>query len=222
MPATPVKAVDCPSGAATVTAGGVRCAFVMATAAEYGAALRRRVRPFLVHVGPVEAALHTARLLEREPVDLVVSLGSAGSARLTQGGVHQVSRLSYRDMDASALGFAPGLTPFLGLPATIEVPHRVPGVPAATLATGASIVSGDAYRAIDADMVDMESYAVMRACMEAGTAFVGLRGISDGARPLSGLEDWTRLLHVVDAGLAGAVDALLEALGRGGLDALRT
>lgn len=74
--------------------------------------------------------------------DLVVSLGSAGSRQLEQVRVYQVATLEYRDMDASALGFPKGETPLLGLPARMDLPHRIPDLASASLATGASIVSG--------------------------------------------------------------------------------
>ena len=64
---------------------------------------------------------------------------------------------------------------------------------------------------IDADMVDMESFAVCRACLAFGVPMVGLRGISDGAQPLSGYMDWTRYLRVIDDRLAAAIDRLSEA-----------
>ena len=73
----------------------------------------------------------------------------------------------------------------------IAIAHRVPEIPAASIATGATIVSGAAYDGIDADMVDMESFAVLRAARPFGVPMIGLRGISDGRRDLTGLHDWT-------------------------------
>jgi predicted 5'-methylthioadenosine/S-adenosylhomocysteine nucleosidase len=61
-------------------------------------------------------------------------------------------------MDASPLGFPKGETPFLGLPATLPLPLRIPGIPEATLSTGGNIISGVAGT-IAEDMVDMETYA---------------------------------------------------------------
>ncbi|WP_347267067.1 5'-methylthioadenosine/S-adenosylhomocysteine nucleosidase [Paracoccus sp. (in: a-proteobacteria)] len=200
--------------------GGRRVLFVMALDAEYGPALRARIQPLMTGVGPVEAAVvltaSLAGLAARDALpDLVVSLGSAGSRRLSQLGVYQVASVEYRDMDASALGFAPGETPMLGLPARLELPLRIPGLQAASLATGASIVSGSAYDALAAEMVDMETYAVLRACQRFGVPMIGLRGISDGAGELAQLSDWTQYLHLVDQRLATAVDRLAEALARG-------
>jgi adenosylhomocysteine nucleosidase len=138
----------------------------------------------------------------------VVSLGSAGSRTLEQAEVYQATSVSYRDMDASPLGFAKGTTPFLDLPAVVPLPLRIPEIAEATLSTGANIVNGAAYHAIDADMVDMETYAVMRACHRFDVPLVALRGISDGAAELRHIGDWTEYLHVIDEKLADAVRKL--------------
>ncbi len=199
---------------------GVPVLFVMAAAAEYGPALRARINPLMTGVGPVESALALGACLAEmagrgDLPRLVVSLGSAGSDRLEQGGLYQAGSVSYRDMDASALGFEKGRTPFLDLPAVVDLPHRIPGLPVASLSTGANIVSGQAYAAISADMVDMESFAVLRACQRFGVPMIGLRGISDGAEELAHLSDWTQYLHIIDERLADAVGRLEQALIRG-------
>ena len=104
--------------------------FVMAVDAEYGPFLRSRIDPLMTGVGPVEAAIVLTRTLakleeEDERPDLIVSLGSAGSNRLEQTEVYQVSSVAYRDMDASPLGFEKGRTPFLDLPAAVELPPLI-------------------------------------------------------------------------------------------------
>src|SRR5690606_19001609 len=149
--------------------------------------------------------------------DLVVSLGSAGSRTLEQAAVYQVGSVSYRDMDASALGFAKGQTPFLDIPITLNLPNSIQGIPTASLSTGANIVSGTAYDGIDADMVDMETLALLRACQRVGVPLIGLRGISDGASELRHVSDWTEYLHVIDEKLANAVDSLVIQLEQGSL-----
>lgn len=191
-----------------VDIAGTRVLFLMAVAAEYGDHLKQRFTPLFIGVGPVEAAINTTASLISDRPDLVVSLGSAGSRALEQGLVYQASSVSYRDMDASPLGFEKGCTPFLDLPADIALPYEIGEVPSGRLSTGANIVSGGAYDAIDADMVDMESFAVVRACMERGVPAICLRGISDGAAELHHYDDWTQYLHVVDENLAEAVDRL--------------
>lgn len=191
--------------------------FVMAADAEYGVFLRTRISPLMTGVGPVEAAVvltkELARLSSHDDLpDLVVSLGSAGSATLDQAEIYQVSAVSYRDMDASAFGFEKGKTPFLDLPVSVELPLRIPGIPTATLSTGANVVSGPAYQSIDAQMVDMETFAVLRACQSFNIPLIGLRGISDGRHDVNHIDDWTQYLHVIDKKLALAVDSLQTAL----------
>ncbi|MFN3508849.1 MAG: 5'-methylthioadenosine/S-adenosylhomocysteine nucleosidase [Allorhizobium sp.] len=196
---------------------GKNVLFVMAADAEYGVFLRTRISPLMTGVGPVEAAVvltkELARLSSHDDLpDLVVSLGSAGSATLEQAEIYQVSAVSYRDMDASAFGFEKGKTPFLDLPVSVELPLRIPGIQTATLSTGANVVSGAAYQSIDADMVDMETFAILRACQSFGIPLIGLRGVSDGRHDVNHIDDWTQYLHIIDKKLALAVDGLQTAL----------
>ncbi len=193
--------------------------YVMAAEPEYGPALRARITPLITGIGPIEAAVQLTAALAAmaERPRLIVSLGSAGSARLAQTQVYQVGAVAWRDMDASALGFARGCTPLLDLPRVVDLPHRIPGLPVASLSTGANIVSGPAYAAIAEEMVDMETFAHLRAAQHFGIPLIGLRGISDGAEDLRGLSDWTQYLEVIDGRLAHAVDLLRDALAGGTL-----
>jgi adenosylhomocysteine nucleosidase len=199
--------------------GGRRLLFVMAVDAEYGPHLKRRFAPLMTGVGPVEAGVRLgaelALLSERDALpDFVVSLGSAGSRVLEQTEIYQASSVGYRDMDVSLLGFERGATPFLDLPAIVPLGHAIPGIPQASLSTGAAIVSGAAYDAIAADMVDMETFAVLRACQLFGVGMIGLRGISDGAADLKHVDDWRQYLHVIDEKLAASVDRLETAIAK--------
>lgn len=199
---------------------GKRLLFVMAADAEYGPHLKARFRPLMTGVGPVEAAVSlTAALSDlngqaRLP-HLVVSLGSAGSRTLKQADVYQAVSVSYRDMDASAFGFERGRTPFLDLPAEVPLPFIIPQIPTARISTGANVVSGSAYEAVDADLVEMETFAVLRACQRFGVPLIGLRGISDGKADVHHIGDWTEYLHVIDERLAEAVDRLKDAIRAG-------
>ncbi|MBE0580709.1 5'-methylthioadenosine/S-adenosylhomocysteine nucleosidase [Devosia sp.] len=192
--------------------------YVMAAEAEYGPHLRARINPLITGVGPVEAAVSVTRALARAEQNdalprLVVSLGSAGSRRLEQCGLYQASSVGYRDMDASPLGFARGQTPFLDLPPVLPL-TTVPGLPTATLSTGANIVSGPAYDGIDAEMVDMETYAILRTCQAFGIPLLALRGISDGAVELAHVSDWTQYLGIIDEKLAAAIGVIEAAFAR--------
>jgi adenosylhomocysteine nucleosidase len=196
--------------------------FVMAAEAEYGPHLKRLFVPLMTGVGPVEAGVRLGAELARLETegalpDLVVSLGSAGSRKLEQTEIYQASSVSYRDMDASPLGFEKGRTPFLDLPATMALPLRIPGIREATLSTGAAVISGAAYDAVPEDMVDMETFACLRTCQLFSLPLVALRGISDGATELRHVGDWTEYLHVIDEKLAAAVGLLEDAVRDGKL-----
>ncbi|ASY65063.1 5'-methylthioadenosine nucleosidase [Sinorhizobium sojae CCBAU 05684] len=199
---------------------GRKILYVMALDPEYGPCLKARITPLMTGVGPVEAAVALTKALaelraaDRLP-DLVVSLGSAGSATLEQTEVYQASSVGYRDMDASPLGFEKGATPFLDLPAVVPLPLRIPGIKDARLSTGGNIVTGKAYDGIDADMVEMETFAALRASQAFGLPLIGLRGISDGKAELKHVDDWREYLHVVDEKLAEAIDRLEAAIESG-------
>lgn len=205
-----------------VRIAGTNVLFVMAAEPEYGPHLRKLFTPLMTGVGPVEAGVRLGAELGRLKIqqalpDLVVSLGSAGSRTLEQAEIYQAVSVSYRDMDASPLGFEKGATPFLDLPVTVPLPFVIPGIKTAALSTGGAIVSGAAYDAIDADMVDMETFACLRACQLFGVQLIGLRGISDGAADLRHVNDWTEYLHVIDEKLAVAIGFLEQAIGGGAI-----
>ena len=191
--------------------------FTMAAEPEYGAQLRRRFVPLMTGVGPVEAAisltssLHALDAADQLP-DLIVSVGTAGSRVLDQSEIYQVSDVTYRDMDASPLGFEKGVTPFLDRPATIVLPYVIPGLPRASLSTGGNVVSGFAYDGILAQMVDMETYAIVRVAEGFRVPVIGLRGISDGHAEVTEMKHWTHSLEELDKKLAEAVDTLAAAI----------
>jgi len=174
----------------------------------------------MIGIGPVEAGVNLTAELGRlfhtgSLPDLVVSLGSAGSKTLPDKEVFQVTAISYRDMDVSLLGYEKGCNPLLDLPAVVSLPFRIPGIKGATLSTGGSIVSGEAYGEIEADMVDMETFGVWRACQKYSVPMIGIRGISDGKKELGGLSDWENYLDVIDEKLCQALDKLEAALHEG-------
>ncbi|MAP45717.1 MAG: 5'-methylthioadenosine/S-adenosylhomocysteine nucleosidase [Sphingobium sp.] len=199
---------------------GRRVLFVMAVEAEYGPHLRARFTPLMTGVGPIEAGIAMGAALQALAAqaaspDLVVSLGSAGSRRCPLGEIVQVASVSWRDMDASRLGFPKGVTPMTDHP--VDIPLLTPlDLPRARLSTGANVVGGDDYNYIDADMVDMESFAIARACARHGIPLMGLRGISDGPGELDHINSWMELLGLIDERLAQAVDLLPDALARTG------
>ena len=193
--------------------GGHQALFIMAIEDEYGPCLAQRIRPLMVGVGPIESAISVSTALQhlhdrgRLP-DVVVSLGSAGSNQLRRGEIYQVRSVSWRDIDASAIGVPKGLTPFCDHPLEIPLPTPVATLASAKLSTGANVVMAHAFGGIDAHMVDMETFSICRACQRIWIPLVGLRGISDGDRNLEGYQDWASMLPILDERLAAAIDSL--------------
>lgn len=202
----------------------VTALFVMASTNEYGAQLKKLgIKPLITGIGPIQAASELTHALgelsrttpSRRP-DLIINLGSAGSATLEQGVVYRVAKSNYRDMDASAFGFPKGQTPFSPHPPTIEAAVIIQDFPSASCSTGANVVSD--HTATDADMAEMEYAALNDVAMKFGIPLIGFKGISDGKKPLTGdLRQWTDLLPLIDENLARAVTELKMQLARGQL-----
>ncbi len=152
-------------------------------------------------VGKVNAAIAlTRRLAEMRrqgtPLPLVANFGTAGSALLPARTLVACRRFVDRDMDVGALGFAPGVTPFDELPPVIEFPAAFPELPDAVCGSGDSFAT--ARHAVDCDVVDMEAYALAKACRLAGAPFACAKYVSDGADE-NAAEHWK-------ANVAGAAD----------------
>jgi adenosylhomocysteine nucleosidase len=192
----------------------------MATDHEYGAHLKQLgIKPLITGLGPVQAAIALTHALVtlahagRRP-DVIINLGSAGSATLEQGAVYRVSRSAYRDMDASAFGFPKGQTPFSPHPVTVEAAAIMPGFPSASCSTGANVISD--HTVTGADLADMEYAALNEVAMKFGIALIGFKGVSDGEKPLTGeLVQWTELLPVIDKNLAEAMISLKARIAQG-------
>jgi adenosylhomocysteine nucleosidase len=104
-----------------------------------------------------------------------------------------------RDMDVGALGFGPGITPFDELPPMLEFPAVFTGLPEAVCGTGDSFATAD--HGPDCDVVDMEAYALAKACRIEGAGFACAKFVSDGA-------DEHAALHWKE-NVAGAADRFL-------------
>ena len=135
-------------------------------------------------VGKVNAAVALTRRLvrlrreDRGP-PLVVNFGTAGSARIPARTLVACRRFVDRDMDAAAFGFAPGETPFDEMPPMLEFPAVFAGLPEAVCGTGDSFATAD--HGVACDVVDMEAYALAKACRIEGAGFACAKYVSDAA-----------------------------------------
>jgi len=135
-------------------------------------------------VGKVNAAITLTRRIARlrregRGPPLVVNFGTAGSARIPARTLVACRRFVDRDMDVGALGFAPGVTPFDELPPMLEFPAVFSGLPEAVCGSGDSFATADHGPACD--VVDMEAYALAKACRIEGAGFACAKYVSDGA-----------------------------------------
>jgi len=152
-------------------------------------------------VGKVNAAIALTRKLAQAGarLPLVVNFGTAGSASLPARTLVACRRFVDRDMDVGALGFAPGVTPFDELPPVLEFPAAFAGLPEAVCGSGDSFATD--HGGFDCDVVDMEAYALAKACKVAGASFACAKYVSDGA-DAQAAEHWK-------ANVAGAADRFL-------------
>jgi adenosylhomocysteine nucleosidase len=148
---------------------------------EEAPALAGAANVFFTGVGKVNAALQASRLIERHQPRRVWNFGTAGG--ITVGaGIHRCTRFLQRDMQVGALGFAPGQTPF-----EENVVLDLGGV-GLLCSSGDSFVT-DPSLDLHADLVDMEAYAIAKACISSGVEFICHKFISDRANAES-TGDW--------------------------------
>jgi adenosylhomocysteine nucleosidase len=171
---------------------------VMALAAESDGVFEAAGVPVLYcGVGKVNAAIALTRELSRysqvrEPWPLVVNFGTVGSRVHAAGSMVACHEFVQRDMDVRGLGFALGVTPFDATPATVQFAplftHLVPAV----------CGSGDSFATVQTEVecgvVDMEAYALAKACRLTGAAFACAKYVTDGADH-GAADDWQNNVH---------------------------
>ena len=125
-------------------------------------------------VGKINAALATAAVLARPDCARVVNFGTAGSLRPELAGqLLRVNRMLQRDMDGRPLA-ALGDTPFEEGRAAGVIDLGGNGV---SLSTGDNFVTAPPDLA--SDIVDMEGYAIAKACIRAGVPFTCWKFVTD-------------------------------------------
>ena len=135
-------------------------------------------------VGKVNAAATLARRLAelrctgRSP-SRVVNLGTAGSRTIAAHSLVGCHRFQQRDMDVSGLGFPIGVTPFDSAPPVIEFPPLFTQLPHRNCSSGDSFATH--LHSVEADVIDMEAFALARVCLAEGMPFGCAKYITDGA-----------------------------------------
>ena len=138
-------------------------------------------------VGKVAAASAVAHTLATGGYEAVVNIGSAGALHDHLEGLHEVGAVLNHDLSAAPLrtmGYDPQEWLTLGDAGT-------------RLATGDVFVADPAVRArlaAQAELVDMEGYAVAWACRQAGVPVRLVKHVSDRAD--EGAMDWPTLVDL--------------------------
>lgn len=161
-------------------------------------------------LGKVNAALSVARRLatlraQGALPDLVVNFGTAGSQTFATGSVIACREFVQRDMDVTGLGFALGETPFEALPAKLSFPPVFQGLPEGVCGTADRFETGTGGLACD--VIDMEAYALAKACLAEGVPFACAKYISDGADHAAA-DDWQASLPKAAAAFWGLYQTL--------------
>ena len=124
-------------------------------------------------VGKINATYKALEIISKYEPKLIINFGTAGSLRKNLFGLHEVSHFFQRDMDATALGFKIGVTPFEER-SVIDFGR-----------TGLSCSSGDNFVSsppeLKTDLVDMEAYAIAKVCVLKKVQFMCFKYVSDNA-----------------------------------------
>jgi adenosylhomocysteine nucleosidase len=138
-------------------------------------------------VGKVNASITLCDALASYRPKKVVNYGSAGALRTGLSGLCRVTRFQQRDMDARALGFSLGQTPFED-DKIIDL-----GRDGLICGTGDNFVS--AKPEMTSDLVDMEAYALAKICQKKAVEFHCFKYISDKANVYAA-NDWVQHLAI--------------------------
>ena len=158
---------------------------VMALEEESGDIFQHAGVPVLyTGVGKINAAYHLATRLAAYdkgggPLPFVVNFGTAGSPRFPTHSLVACRSFVQRDMDASALGFEVGQTPYDPVPLVLTFPALELGLPEGVCGSGDSFATTRV--AASCDVLDMEAYALAKVCWFQGVRFASIKYVTDGA-----------------------------------------
>lgn len=135
---------------------------------------------------------------------LVLNVGSAGSAHFNAGQTVNCTQFVQRDFDVTALGFAPYATPFDTFPSILTNGLRFSHLPEAICGTGDNFMTAGEHKAWN--VVDMEAYALAKVCQYENIPFGCIKYITDGANGHAA-QSW-------EEGLPATAKSLYEAVSK--------
>ena len=143
-------------------------------------------------IGKVNAAYELTKAIQKNRPELIINLGSAGSAQFQKGEVVCCTDFVQRDMDVRGLGYQLYETPLSGLPPVLSYGLEMEGLKKGVCGTGDNFEM--AHLANAYNVVDMEAYALAMIAKKEGIPFLCLKYISDGANE-DAADDWTIQVH---------------------------
>lgn len=156
----------------------------------------------LTGIGKVAAAVAVSHAIAQRRPQRVLNIGTAGALHDGWEGVHHIGRVLEHDVDHVAL------SAIIGEDLTGEV-ILDPSLPA-VLATGDAFIADPTVRAALAErahLVDMEGYAVAKACAVAGVPCQMVKVVSDTASEGAG-ETWVEQVDATARIIADVVSSL--------------
>ena len=157
----------------------------------------------LTGAGKVSAAVAVSRALAEGRPSEVLNIGTAGALRPGLAGLYRIGRVAEHDFDVRAIERITGDT----FPGEIELDATAD----TSLVTGDVFVQDEALRAAlarRAHLVDMEGYAVARACVAFGVPCTMLKVVSDEASA-GAVRSWVETIDESARAIAEAVRAHL-------------
>lgn len=139
----------------------------------------------------------------------IINIGTAGALRPGMSGLHRVDRVLLHDFSHAAVAALTGADEY----PPIELADTASSGSSVTLATGDTFVDDDTTRdrlAEDADLVDMEGYAVAMVAQHFGVPVQLLKLVSDSADS-SAARSWEREIPRLARELANHTRKALEA-----------
>ncbi|MCE7735170.1 MAG: 5'-methylthioadenosine/S-adenosylhomocysteine nucleosidase [Candidatus Heimdallarchaeota archaeon] len=138
------------------------------------------IKTIYTGVGKVNAAIKTTQAIFEHKPKRIINYGTAGSHIYNQGQLIDCTQFVQRDIDVTGLGFRVHETPFDGdIPLKLDFKHSNN-----LIGKNATLYSGDSFvvdRTIKYEVVDMEGYAIAKACYFHDIDFISYKYISDGA-----------------------------------------
>lgn len=148
-------------------------------------------------IGKINAAMKATELILKG-ADGILNLGTAGSHHFETHSLIQCGSFVQRDMDLSPLGFPRGKTPMDEISDEIKIQTHDLNSNDFPMRWGVC-GTGDAFEVevpkVTCQLVDMEGYAIAKACIKLGVPFYSYKYITDGSDE-NAHNDWVENLKV--------------------------